>query len=221
VKVRTRILISLTLGILLGACNLRLQAVPPALAPDAAAAATVNAELLTRQAQPATAPPEPATATLLPPASATPAPTATVGCTDHAQFVTDVSVPDGLMFAPGAAFVKTWRLMNVGTCTWTSAYNLVFFAGDQMSGPGGIPVPVTVSPGATVDLSVSLIAPGSNGTYQGNWKLRNNNGLLFGIPGEFWVKVTVGQTPTPTPTFHFFILPTLIFHPTFFLMPAP
>ncbi len=220
-KARTLILISLALGLVLGACNLRLQAAPPALAPDVAAAATVNAELLTRQAQPATLPPEPATATLPPPASATPPPSATAGCTDRAQFVTDVSVPDGAMFAPGSAFVKTWRLMNVGTCTWTSSYNVVFFSGDQMSGPGGIPVPVAVAPGATVDLSVSLIAPGSNGTYQGNWKLRNNNGLLFGIPGEFWVKVTVGQTPTPTPTFHFFIVPSLVFHVTLFLMPEP
>jgi len=221
VKARTPRLISFALGILLGACDVRLQAAPPALASEAAAAATVNAELLTRQAQPATAPPDPATATLPPPASATPPPTATLGCTDRAQFVSDASVPDGMLFAPGAAFVKTWRLMNVGTCTWTRSYNLVFFSGDPMSGPGGIPVPVTVAPGATVDLSVSLIAPGSNGTYQGNWKLRNSNGLLFGVPGEFWVKVTVGQTPTPTPTFHFFILPTLIFHPTILIVPAP
>ena len=199
-KARTLRLIALALGVLLGACNVGLQAAPPPLAPDAAAAATVHAELLTRQAQPASVPPALAAATLLPPASATPAPTATLGCTDRAQFVTDVTVPDGMMFAPGVAFVKTWRLMNVGTCTWTSSYTLVFLSGDQLSGPGGIPLPVTVAPGATVDLSVNLIAPGSNGTYLGNWKLRNNNGLPFGIPGEFWVKVTVGQTPTPTPT---------------------
>ncbi len=218
-KPRSLVLAALALAIGLGACNLRLQAATPSLPPDVAAAATVNAELLTRQAQPPTAPAAPPTATLPPPASATPEPTATVGCTDRAQFVTDVSVADGTMFAPGAAFVKTWRLMNVGTCTWTSSYNLVFFAGDQMSGPGGIPIPVSVAPGATVDLSVSLIAPTSNGTYQGNWKLRNSNGLLFGIPGEFWVKITVGQTPTPT--IHFFIIPTLLFHPTLFLVPAP
>ena len=97
------------------------------------------------------------------PVAATPAPTATVGCTDRAQFVTDVSVPDGLMFAPGAAFVKTWRLMNVGTCTWTSSYNLVFFSGDQMSGPGGIPVPVTVAPGATVSNTLSMTTDGGVG----------------------------------------------------------
>jgi hypothetical protein len=221
VKSRRVLLATLAAAMLLGACNLRLQAAPPTLPADAAAAATVNAELLTRQAQPPTAPPAPPTATLPPPASATPEPTATVGCTDRAQFVADISVADGAMFAPGAAFVKTWRLMNVGTCTWTSSYNLVFFSGDQMSGPGGIPIPIAVAPGATVDLSVSLIAPASNGTYQGNWKLRNTNGLLFGIPGEFWVKIIVGQTPTPTPTFHFLIIPTLIFHPTFFLIPAP
>ena len=38
---------------------------------------------------------------------------------DQAQFVSDLTAPDGSSFAPGAAFTKTWRLMNIGTCTWT------------------------------------------------------------------------------------------------------
>ena len=45
---------------------------------------------------------------------------------DQAQFVSDLTAPDGAAFAPGAAFTKTWRLANIGTCTWTSAYNLVW-----------------------------------------------------------------------------------------------
>jgi len=40
------------------------------------------------------------------------------GC-DRAQFISDVTVPDGTTFAPGATFTKTWRLKNSGTCTWT------------------------------------------------------------------------------------------------------
>ena len=46
-------------------------------------------------------------------------------CTDRAQFVTDVTVPDGTKYDPGATFTKTWRLRNVGTCTWTTAYTMV------------------------------------------------------------------------------------------------
>ena len=43
-------------------------------------------------------------------------PTATC---DLAQFVRDVTVPDGTTFLPGATFTKTWRLKNAGTCTWS------------------------------------------------------------------------------------------------------
>ena len=47
------------------------------------------------------------------------------GC-DSAQFVSDLSIPDGSSVAPGAAFTKTWRLLNNGTCTWGPSYNLVW-----------------------------------------------------------------------------------------------
>ena len=39
---------------------------------------------------------------------------------DQAQFVSDLTVPDGSSFAPGATFTKTWRLKTIGTCTWTT-----------------------------------------------------------------------------------------------------
>jgi len=51
---------------------------------------------------------------------------------DHVQFVSDVTVPDGSSFTPGAAFTKTWQLKNIGTCTWTTSYSLVYAGGDQM-----------------------------------------------------------------------------------------
>ena len=33
-------------------------------------------------------------------------------CTDRAQFLADVTVPDGTRFDPGQAFTKTWKLRN-------------------------------------------------------------------------------------------------------------
>ncbi len=45
---------------------------------------------------------------------------------DQAQFVSDITVPDGAAFTPGASFTKTWRFMNAGTCTWTTSYKLVY-----------------------------------------------------------------------------------------------
>ncbi|NIP41529.1 MAG: hypothetical protein GWN00_05010, partial [Aliifodinibius sp.] len=35
---------------------------------------------------------------------------------------------------PRTAFTKVWRLQNVGTCTWTADYDMVFISGDRMGG---------------------------------------------------------------------------------------
>jgi hypothetical protein len=99
-------------------------------------------------------------------------------------------------------------VVNVGTCTWTTDYDIVFFSGELMSASPSLPMSVTVPPNQSVDLSVDMIAPNEAGTFQGNWKLRNADGELFGIgPGgesPFWVRIKVvgvtTETPTPTPT---------------------
>src|SRR6266511_6092202 len=74
---------------------------------------------------------------------------------DHAQFVSDLTVPDGSSFAPGATFTKTWRLMNIGTCGWTTAYTLVWAGGDSVGAPLSVRLPVDVAPGQMVDVSVN------------------------------------------------------------------
>src|SRR5690606_11213812 len=52
-----------------------------------------------------------------------------------ASFVSDVTIPDNTNINLNAGFIKTWRLRNVGSCTWTSSYQIVFDSGDQMGGP--------------------------------------------------------------------------------------
>lgn len=144
------------------------------------------------------------TITPLPP-TATPVvpPTPTGIPCNWAQFVTDVTVPDGTRFSAGDTFVKTWRLRNIGACAWTPDYALVFTGGNIMSGPAVVSLNTTVSPGRTVDLSVTLKAPANNGSYTGNWELRSPGGLLFGIGSSaaepFWVKINVGVAPTNEP----------------------
>ncbi|NLF65205.1 MAG: hypothetical protein GX579_11470, partial [Chloroflexi bacterium] len=117
----------------------------------------------------------------------------TKGCTDAAEFIADVTVLDNAVMPPGLPFTKTWRLENAGTCTWNSDYDLIFIAGDQMGAPATIPLPGDVVPTATVDITVPLIAPERDGTYRGDWALRNDIGEVFGIPGnlEFWVLIEV------------------------------
>lgn len=114
-------------------------------------------------------------------------------CTDQAEFVADVTVQDNEVLPPGFGFTKTWRLQNVGTCTWTTDYALVFAGGDQMGAPDEVPFPTEVPPEEGVNLSAQMEAPDFNGTYRGNWQLRNAEGDLFGIPGEvtFWVQIQV------------------------------
>jgi hypothetical protein len=54
----------------------------------------------------------------------------------------------------------------------------------------------TVPPGQQIDVSIVLEAPVSAGTYQGNFKLRNTEGKIFGLGDEskpFWVKIAVSD----------------------------
>ena len=126
-----------------------------------------------------------------------PRPVAAEAC-DSAQFIADVTIADGTSVSPGGTFVKTWRLKNIGTCTWTTSYAVVFTGGDQLGAPAVVNMPSSVAPGATVDISVNMTAPSTPGHYRGNWKLRNASGGLFGVGGSanylFWVDINVNTS---------------------------
>ena len=143
-----------------------------------------------------------ATATYVP-ITAVPVTSVPVLC-DRADFIADVTIPDNTVITPGASFVKTWRLRNSGSCTWSTSYRLVFDSGNAMSGPATVSLPTSVAPGQTVDVSVTLTAPSSSGTYQGFWKLQNASGVRFGIGANanvaFWVKIISGSGSTAVPT---------------------
>ncbi len=129
-----------------------------------------------------------------------PAATSTSIPCNSVQFVDDVSIPDGTNLQSGAAFTKTWRLKNTGSCTWTSGYQLVFDHGDAMGGPAAQALSGSTAPDQTVDISVNLTAPAAAGTYKGFWKLRDQAGSVFGLSsGPFWVEI-IGMPPTPTVT---------------------
>jgi hypothetical protein len=169
----------------------------------ASATATALATATASPIAPASSTPGATTGTPLAGPSATAA-TQAAG-TDKADFVADVTVPDGTTFTAGQAFVKTWKLKNSGTNTWTSNYALVFVRGDQMGGPASVPLSGTVAPGATTEVSLSLTAPNKLGTFIGFWMLRNAAGKLFGISADanqpVYLKINVGAAAgTPLPT---------------------
>lgn len=192
---------------------------------------TVDANLTQAVAQTPQSSPSPTQSddSPIPPATDTPSPpstkpvnpkvTPTTIC-DHVSpgMPIDVTVPDDTEMGPGEAFTKTWRLENIGTCTWTTEYALTWFSGERLSAPVSVPLTENVPPDTTVELSVDLIAPTKAGTYQSNWKLNNAAGEFFGIGpsgnAAFWVRIeviesatatitstiAVTDTPTPTPT---------------------
>lgn len=122
----------------------------------------------------------------------TPAP---VVLCDAAAFVKDVTVSDGTSFGRGVGFTKTWRIQNVGICSWTTSYALVFISGNGLGAPTAVNLPGNINPGATVDISVNMTTPNNDGHYISYWKLRNASGVLFGLgadaSGAFWVDINV------------------------------
>ncbi len=116
---------------------------------------------------------------------------------DRAAFVSE-TIPDGTNFNPGQAFTKTWTLKNTGSCTWNANYDVVFSSGASMGAPAAKQLTSgTVGPGQSIQISLDLTAPMAAGTHRGEFKLRNGNGVLFGIgdsEAAFWVEIDVQGT---------------------------
>lgn len=162
---------------------------------------SATAQPATATTAPTAAPTEPLP-TQAPAATSTsvPQPTTAGAAPDSASFVTDVTVPDGTAANPGAVFLKTWRVKNTGSTTWSAAYTLNWVDGDKMGVNAAIPLPKEVRPGEEVDISVQLTAPATPGTYQTYFRLRNEAGQYFRLDGggDLWVKIVVGLGATAT-----------------------
>ncbi|MBQ6520217.1 MAG: hypothetical protein IJI14_15995 [Anaerolineaceae bacterium] len=119
-------------------------------------------------------------------------------CRNEAEFIDDITIPDGTKVAPGAAFTKTWRLKNIGTCTWTPSYQVVSVGRFRMGGQQYAYLPKAVAPGQTVDISMNVVAPTFPDDYASEYRLQDASGNLFGITGtrskqelSFWLKIVV------------------------------
>ena len=117
----------------------------------------------------------------------------------NSTFVADATIPDNTVMSPGQTFVKTWTLQNTGTCTWDTSFTMRFFSGDQMSGGSGT-VSSAVAPGQQGNVSVTLTAPLTAGTYTGNWRLADNSGITFGEIVDVVIDVNGSVTETPANT---------------------
>lgn len=95
----------------------------------------------------------------------------------------DVNIPDNTTMSPGQEFVKTWKIKNIGTCTWGEGYEMVFSYSsspddDALSGVAQ-PLSAAIAPGQEVDVSVQFTAPDLPGSYFSVWTLQNAKGIPF------------------------------------------
>jgi uncharacterized protein YkwD/uncharacterized protein affecting Mg2+/Co2+ transport len=82
---------------------------------------------------------------------------------------------------PNETFTTTWRVRNTGTDAWdASEYRWVFTDGDQMGGPGQVPIADTVSPGGEYEATVTLTAPAEPGPHEGQWQIQDAGGQALG-----------------------------------------
>ena len=129
-----------------------------------------------------TSTPEPtATATEPPVAQVTNAEGTTIALCDKYSWdvaTVDVNIPDNTVMTPGQDFTKTWRIKNIGSCTWGEGYKLIYSYGEKMS---GVPQALTaaIAPGQEVDISVQFKAPTQAGSYFSFWTLQNPKGIAF------------------------------------------
>lgn len=187
--------VTLFIALLIGACG-GSPTQPPEPTPDVAAVRTsaastvVSQFTLTAAAFTPTLPPPPtntpqpeptATATEPPVAQVTNAEGTTIAlCDKYAWDVAtvDVNVPDNTVVSPGQEFVKTWKIKNVGACTWGEGYKMIYSYGDKMNGVAQ-PLTAAIAPSQEVEVSVTFKAPDLPGTYQSFWTLQNPKGIAF------------------------------------------
>ena len=211
-KLRPTLLAALALMLILNACNLPVApsatVVPTPRNASTAAVMTIVA-MQTRDAfataivNTATPRPEDTSAPTRTVDPGAPTATSTQKPCDLADFVADVTIPDGTKMTPGQQFSKTWRFTNTGACAWNSSYSMAFISGEAMGAPAGVNLPGDVPPGATVDLTINFTAPSKPGKYSSYWKFRNGAGVLFGVGADdpyYLIIEVVGPTATITNT---------------------
>ena len=126
----------------------------------------------------------------------TPSLTPKPDCSEKVELESE-TIPDQANFLPGVNFEKSWILRNVGTCTWTPDYSVIFVGGEQMSGESPTAIGQTVPPDGEIEITLPLKAPPNDGYYESFWKMQNERGEQFGLGAEsdvaLWIKIDVGD----------------------------
>lgn len=111
----------------------------------------------------------------------------------NSDYISDITIKDGTVLMPGEPFKKIWRLKNSGNCAWHENYSLIFVSGYSMDGETTT-INQYVAPGEEAKITVSLIAPDTDGTYTGYWILSDGEGKVFGE--TIYVQIIVSEDET-------------------------
>lgn len=100
-------------------------------------------------------------------------------CLYRAEFLADVTLPDGARALPGSKVIKTWRVRNSGTCPWEATTQLAHAPQTGILGTL-LPLGTVVAPGESAELSVEFMAPVEPGRYRGDWLIHTGD-HVFGV----------------------------------------
>ena len=103
--------------------------------------------------------------------------------------------PDNTVLSSNTNFVKSWRLQNIGTCTWNANYKIVFSSGDLLGANATNNFTFSAAPGEVRDFNVNMKSPAAAGTYKGIWKLQGDDGQFF---ATVWVQIIVQPAAPPS-----------------------
>lgn len=119
-------------------------------------------------------------------------------CAMESEFVSDVTIPDNSIMKPGEIFTKTWRIKNSGSCEWKDDFRLVLVKGADIGAPPYVTVP-PAAPGATVDISMQMVAPKNSGIYTSIWQMQSPDGTFFGAIPYVRIVIPGSSAYVPNP----------------------
>lgn len=96
--------------------------------------------------------------------------------------VTTQTLPAGTTVKQGQFLIKRWTVLNIGECTWTTDFAIVYYDGTRFQ-----PLPYVknfhqqVAPDDFFIITFEFKAPDEIGVQKSWWMLRDATGQLFGI----------------------------------------
>lgn len=114
--------------------------------------------------------------------------TPTPACVNGLTFISDMSIEDNTIVAPGSRLDKQWLVQNSGTCNWDSRFRLRLINDVAL---GALPEQALYPARAGLQATVQIIftAPLEAGSYTSEWQAFDISGIPFG--DSFYIKIVV------------------------------